>query len=232
MTASIQAKPAAVEKVRIGGLDSIRFICALTVAINHFGALLPKEWFGADPGILGKIGWLLSAYTTNGPVGVIVFFVISGFCIHYPQATTQRVALPQYYCRRLIRICIPALVAIGVWHAVGLAIEWPDCDIFWSVVCEIIYYLGYPLLLLLRRRFGWGPMIALSYLAAYALLFGNLDLVKAARNGYAAFGVFNWVLGLPCWLLGCWLAENFHRFPAWPEKCGASAAECWRSPPG
>jgi peptidoglycan/LPS O-acetylase OafA/YrhL len=31
-------------------------------------------------------------------------------------------------------------------------------------------------------------------------------------NSYVALGWLTWVVGLPCWLLGCWLAENRQKF--------------------
>lgn len=56
--------------------------------------------------------------------------------------------------------------------------------------------------------------MASSYIISYALAAYNIPLLVAENNGYPALGIFTWLTGLPCWLLGCWLAElPRDRFP-------------------
>src|SRR4051812_16239854 len=91
---------------RLKGLDSIRFVCALWVALNHVGffnrAASPlPHFFQAAIGVL-----------VNGPAAVIAFFVISGFCIHYPFRHGGSPFVPEYFCRRFIRIGIPMVIAM------------------------------------------------------------------------------------------------------------------------
>jgi len=64
-------------------LDALRFVLALWVAVGHYG-MIPL--FGdVDTGTglwhLFKRGWNTTVF---GTPAVIVFFVISGFCIHLP----------------------------------------------------------------------------------------------------------------------------------------------------
>jgi peptidoglycan/LPS O-acetylase OafA/YrhL len=197
---------------RVAGLDSIRFVCSFVVVLFHFG-LIPRSVFGPDPHGLAALGRGVLGSLFNGPAAVIVFFVISGFCIHFPYRNAPSVNVPAYYSRRLIRIGGPALVALCLWGLVGVRVESQDAGIFWSVICEVEYYLLYPALLRLRLRFGWVPLVVVAQLAACALAFSHLSDIQHVAGAYPAFGLWNWIIGLPCWLTGCWLAETFELFP-------------------
>jgi peptidoglycan/LPS O-acetylase OafA/YrhL len=203
---------------RIAGLDSIRFVCAFVVVVAHFG-LVPREIFGSDPHGAALLARAALGSLFDGPAAVIVFFVISGFCIHFPYRHNPSVNLLSYYSRRLIRIGAPALIALSIWNWVGVKNQSDENGIFWSVICEVEYYLLYPFLLRLRLQFGWLALIVVSQVAAYSLALTHLDSIERGFGGYPAFGWWNWVIGLPCWLIGCWLAESFESFsqisPAW-----------------
>jgi peptidoglycan/LPS O-acetylase OafA/YrhL len=195
---------------RIEGLDSIRLICALVVVLFHCG-VVPRGTLGT-----GTFDYLIGAALRsffNGPAAVVIFFLLSGFCIHFPFRDGASVDLWSFYSRRLIRICGPALSALVVWKWIGVRDKIDDPGIFWSIICEAEYYLLYPLLLRLRLRIGWWPLIAGAGLVAYTLACSQVPAVEQAGGGYPAFGYLNWLIGLPCWLLGCSLAEGFGRFP-------------------
>jgi peptidoglycan/LPS O-acetylase OafA/YrhL len=195
---------------RIEGLDSIRFVCAFVVVLFHCG-VVPRGALGTSA-FSFLIGAALRSFF-NGPAAVIIFFLISGFCIHFPFRDGASVDLWSYYSRRLIRICGPALSALVLWKWVGVRENIDDPGIFWSVICEVEYYLLYPWLLRLKRRIGWWPLIAGACLLAYTLAFSQVPAIERAAGGYPAFGYLNWLIGLPCWLMGCCLAEEFERFP-------------------
>lgn len=199
--------PATSALPKISGLDTIRFIAASFVVLGHFGPPLP-EWLGPDSVgfmriVRGVVGCLF-----NGPAAVIVFFVVSGFCIHYPQTGGKRLEVPSYLVRRLIRIGLPALVALIWSFLVGVKLEEPYFGVFWSILCEIIYYLAYPSLLPISRRVGWGVMVVASMLVCIVLWWANADAMLDAQGAYTSFGYLTWVNGLPCWLLGCWVAQS------------------------
>jgi peptidoglycan/LPS O-acetylase OafA/YrhL len=199
-------------KNRVGGLDSIRFICALTIVIFHFG-LIPLSVFGPDPHGLALLLRGVAGSLFDGPAALIIFFLISGFGIHFAFRHDLSVNVPSFFSRRLIRAGGPALVALVLWAWAGIAFQPQGPGPFWTVTCEIEYYLLYPILLLLRRRFGWWPLILVALVAAYGLALSNVPDIVAIGGGYPAFGWWNWVVGLPCWMTGCWLAESFERFP-------------------
>jgi peptidoglycan/LPS O-acetylase OafA/YrhL len=192
-----------VERVR--GLDAIRAVCAFWVVMGHFGG--PPITAGFDRST--RSGWLIAGLYNNfwnGPAAVIVFFVISGFCIHYPSSRTLQIpSIAGYAARRYLRIGLPLAVAMVVSPYLGVKLGLFHDSILWSLVAELVYYTLYPALLALRRRgVEWRWMVAVSFIAALVLVATD----PMAKN-YASWGIgLNWLLGLPCWLLGCELAER------------------------
>jgi peptidoglycan/LPS O-acetylase OafA/YrhL len=188
---------------RVRGLDTIRFFLAIWVAIAHFWVPLDID----KSGIVGKA--IVGLYTNfvNGHAAVIVFFVISGFCIHYPYRYKQELLLFPYFSRRHLRIWIPIAVAAICGMPFGLKYTLLERSILWSLFAEEIYYVIYPILLFLRRRFGWKKILFFAYIGASAIVSSNPTI-----NDYASYGPYlTWLLGLPCWLLGCCLAERADR---------------------
>lgn len=179
---------------RIEGLDTVRAIAALSVVFAHLiGPSLPG----------------LAKYIFTGHPAVIAFFVVSGFCIHYPYRSTDLAAAP-FLAGRFLRIVPPAAVAFILAQAIGIKAYNPiDGFILWSVVCEAIYYCLYPLFLLAAQRLGWLLLIAAAVVASYGVAIS----VGPDQYGNAqSYGpLLNWVVGLPAWLIGCYLADNFYR---------------------
>ena len=216
---------------RIKGLDSLRFWCALWVVVGHFGFLPLID--GVDlTHAAGRVSRAVYDNLTSGPAAVIVFFVISGFCIHYPFRRAATVPLVPFFARRYLRILIPVAVAIGISRPVGVELRLLQKGVLWSLICEEIYYALYPLLLRLRMRFGWRRLIVFSYVVSVLIALTNLRAGDYPSYGPGA----NWLLGLPCWLLGCDLAESYSREPkkatdgvpiAW-WRVGAGFSQCSR----
>jgi peptidoglycan/LPS O-acetylase OafA/YrhL len=197
---------------RLGGIDSIRALAACVVVLGH-QSLFPETAVHSSHVIFRTLA-RISAASWNGPASVIVFFVISGLCIHLPFRGSRPLHPVSFLLRRAFRIGIPAIAALLLTTYVlknpsGLG------GVIWSIICEAIYYLLYPALLPLGRRFGWLSLIGVSYIASFTLAFTHLHQLSAGFNGYDALGhSLTWLIGLPCWLLGCWLAENEKHFPA------------------
>lgn len=147
---------------RFPALDGVRAIAALAVVLTHVG-------FQTGEGIRGPARTVLSRLD----VGVAVFFVLSGFLLHRPQAAAAMEgrrwpALVPYLWRRALRV-LPAY-----WMAVAAAIlllpgndgadafDWlrqltltqiyrdgdllPGLTQMWSLATEITFYLALPLL--------------------------------------------------------------------------------------
>ena len=95
------------------GLDTVRAFAALSVMLAHI--LGPKL-----PAFLTSLGLSrdmadVSKYVITGHPAVIVFFVVSGFCIHYPY-TRRSLPVVAFTLARWMRIMPPALTAMLLAH--------------------------------------------------------------------------------------------------------------------
>lgn len=154
-----------------------------------------------------KIGYFLQGISKlffNAPAAVIVFFLISGFCIHFQYRNGEVLRIGSFYRRRFVRILIPLFCSCLLFYYCGIPIEFSTDAIFWSIVCEEVYYLIYPLMLLASKAVGWFPLLAIAYIFSYVVAFTDLN-----AKAYPSFGLYlNWVLGYPCWLLGVIIAHK------------------------
>jgi peptidoglycan/LPS O-acetylase OafA/YrhL len=130
---SATAKPAAtnLSTLRFERLDVLRAFAILAVFVFHsLGAALGQDYIdwgtftrnfeGAKhPGLLVFYGYTL------GPLGVMLFFVISGFCIHWSylrwlwssreSAPTTKDFVRLFFWKRFWRIYPPYLLALLIW---------------------------------------------------------------------------------------------------------------------
>ena len=194
----------AVDRDRVAGLDAIRFVCALWVVFSHFG-LVPVFGYLAEASVWAKLLRGLCGNLFCGVAAVIVFFVISGFCIHFPFRNARSIPVAAFLARRYLRIGIPCAVAIlAVSCFQSAEILGFYNAILWSLVAELIYYTLYPAMFPFLQKYGW-RLVA----GAYAIAFVVICLRPHAMN-YHDFGpLLTWAVGLPCWLLGCMLARSF-----------------------
>ena len=195
-------------------VDALRFLLAFWVAASHF------EVFPLLAGVdtTKKFGWLLShGWSTLffGVPAVIVFFVISGFCIHLPFCHFETMSISKYYARRYTRILVPVAGALLVYWLMGQNMQfWGQHSILWesvlwSLLCEEIYYLIYPFLLYLRKKLGWVPIITPAMLLSVLL-----NLTHRNAQSFHDLGPLITAMVLyPVWLLGCVLAEEVERLP-------------------
>jgi peptidoglycan/LPS O-acetylase OafA/YrhL len=211
---------------RIGGLDSLRFVCAVIVMLGHYRLPTIPALKNADHGILLAMRGLIDCLF-NGPAAVIVFFVISGFCIHFPFSGegANKFEVRKFYIRRLTRICLPVLAVIPLYLSIGVSVNLGDSGVLWSILCEIIYYLLYPIIIPVARRYGFHALIVTAFVVAAGISVSELKLLRDTYNAYVAFGAMTWIIGLPCWLLGCKLAETLHNVET-PGNIGMLA---WRA---
>ena len=200
----------------IAGLDQLRFFMALWVTIGHCELYPNLNGIVSGDTLPGIVLRGVIHNMVNGPAAVIVFFVISGFCIHLPyRDKTQPIPFLSYFTRRYVRICAPLVVALLLAKPLELKLALFERSILWSLICEEIYYLVYPLLRATANRIGWRPLILFAFTAAFVLALTDPTLGLTVipndptAGDYPSFGWrLNWLLGLPCWLLGCLLAEK------------------------
>lgn len=186
---------------RVEGLDTLRIVLAMWVVMSHIG-FVPIKFASSPAGTIAR-GIYNNAFC--GVAAVIVFFVISGFCIHFPYRHGQPLYLASYYARRHLRIWIPIAFAGLIGSRAGFGLYALYTAVLWSLIAEEIYYVIYPFLLRVRARVSWKMMIVVAYFGAYCVTF----LYEGGENFHSPGIALTWILGLPCWLLGCALAEQF-----------------------
>ena len=207
--AQATAKPLS-QKDYFSVLDALRFVLALWVAIGHFSMIPIFGSFdtGAGYWLMFKHLWRSAVF---GTPAVIVFFVISGFCIHLPFCGAGKIPVARYYLRRYTRILIPVLGALIIyrWFAERQFTLWGEHSILWesplwSLACEEIYYAAYPFLRWLRNLFQWKVLLPVSFASSVVI-----SLTHLHAGNWHVFGPLGTALILlPVWLLGCVLAEE------------------------
>ena len=200
---------------RLLGLDTIRFFAALWVVMRH-GAMPPLT-SGFGKGAIASQVDLAWRGAISGPAAVIVFFIVSGFCIHLPYANGKPFDLGEYLIRRFVRLLLPMFVALTLWrlfHGMDdFGKDWLGGIPAWSIVAELVYYALYPFLRLVPRR-PWKTIFVLTFVGA--LVFASLAQSRTNIN-YPAWGYhLDWLLGLPVWILGVVLADSRIPLPSPP----------------
>lgn len=193
--------------MRVEGLDKVRAMAALSVMLAHL----------AGPSLPGVL-----RYAFTGLPAVIAFFVVSGFCIHYPYRD-KPLPIVAFITARFVRIGIPMLIAMALAYRAGvLGFNPADGYILWSLVCELWYYALYPAFLAASRFIPWRLQWALAMVVSYALM---LSLGSDEYGNMHIYGPWlNWAVCLPAWLLGCVLADSFQAraFPVVPVRVGVA----------
>jgi peptidoglycan/LPS O-acetylase OafA/YrhL len=160
-------------------VDQLRGLAALAVVLCHLAVSAYREApnLGGDP-------WpWLALILGFGYLGVPLFFVISGFCIHLPQARALARAPAitpdwrRFFARRFWRLYPPYLaalvVALALWWVAGSPIPWLAVTTqallvhpfhtatfdgvnppAWTLAVEAQLYLAYPVVFRLIARFG------------------------------------------------------------------------------
>ncbi len=224
LTESNGIETTAETSTRFHNLDLTRFLAAANVVATHISWFFPNR---LDPNVfLVKTHYLVhsvSMLTFNGVSAVMVFFVISGICIHAPYRNAKPLNILEFYTRRYVRIGIPLLASLAVTSGLTAVGYYAAVAVVWSLWCEMIYYLLYPLLLLLVDKVGFLTVFVISIVVAI-----SFSLVPDQMNDHAwDYGPFlTWIVFLPVWLSGLWIAENaamIWRLPKFLRSNGGSA---------
>jgi len=194
------------------GLDTIRFICALIVLLSHVFTH-PNYEKSLNSDFAKSLAQLLKV-SFNGTAAVIVFFILSGFLIHFT-SKTQVIDIKKFYLRRFVRILAPLFVV----YLLGYKYGHPEKAILWSLICELFYYFLYPFMLGIKQSWNikfWFSFVV-SFLTIISFAFSDIhSLILQSRTDYHGYywqlgPLFTWIIGLPCWLLGVLIAENINK---------------------
>ena len=238
-------------------IDVLRGLSALAVVLHHARVDLWVGWNAIrsaphDYSVLdGALAWL-SVPTPFFGSAVMLFFLVSGFCVHLPHAAGKRpFNLAIFAHRRLWRIYPPYLAAIGV--TVGVELVLSRCfgvegsgaakitqSIFllqnygsdagqmianpslWSLPVEFELYLFYSLFLWVLIRFGLGASL---WLAGSVSLLALAIALSGVVRGSSFHPTANFALFWIIWCTGAALAELVQRgrLPVWKSWMSAVA---------
>ncbi len=187
---------------RLPSLDGVRGIAILTVLGSHLSHSegFPIEWEPA---------W---GYVFNGSVGVLVFFVLSGFLITHlllrEEASTGAISIRTFYVRRALRILpvylafLIVLAVIAKFTAIDIPAsgwvssltftknfwggQWIDGHL-WSLAVEEQFYLVWPVVFKFMSKRG--RMLFAITLICSAPVF-RVMLYSSRSNGLYDFSFF------------------------------------------
>jgi peptidoglycan/LPS O-acetylase OafA/YrhL len=170
---------------------------------------------------------------TLGWTGISLFFVLSGFVIHYSRLRADSFQAGNFFWRRFWRIYPTYLVALCFFTALQYHRSGWDAHLqmdflthalavhnffestyfginpsFWTLAVEIQFYLLYPVVLLIRHRWGINKMLLAALAVSVVtriICYTTTDWSRQTNNvlwGSTAALWFDWVLGV-------YLAERF-----------------------
>jgi peptidoglycan/LPS O-acetylase OafA/YrhL len=229
-------------------IDILRGLAALGVVLFHARVDLWVGWnvIRAHPEQFSAFdrmaAWLSVPLPFLGS-GVMLFFLLSGFCIHYPGALARGIELKSYAVRRLLRILPPYFAAV----AFSLLVEWicrsrfgesgtgsqtvwktlfmvqnyrPDPGqltsnpSLWSLPVEMELYIFYPLIFWLGHRIG--KKLTLAIVAVVSAIALGLVLTRYhwLDGNFAKY----WII----WCAGAVLAQFIKEknLPPWRKWYG------------
>jgi len=221
-------------------LDGIRGLAILVVFLFHaigeaFGySGLP--WNGQFRNFDTGMSFLAVFPLTYGFVGVSVFFVVSGFCIHLSHQQAGDKGWLTFFNRRFFRIYPAYFITLCVFFFVSpWASHSPDSyeklvqgvthvlavhnldkttfyginPSFWSIACEIQLYAIYPVLLLMTSKIGWRKglfLVGAIELSIRAAMSLSLAWTGESLPYFVMYSPFSFWLS---WTLGAHLAQCY-----------------------
>lgn len=182
----------------IRAIDVVRFFAALWVALSH-GAI-PLDRLSTTPQAHNLVRALQGAF--SGISAVMIFFIVSGLCIHLPYVSAARLRVTAFLIRRVLRIGAPLAIILLLLHFADVGTRQAEELVLWSVYIEMIYYIIYPVVFILIKRFELRILLSISVIISITITIYWHDILYIQELGYAA-----WLWGLPIWLSGCFMAE-------------------------
>ena len=206
---------------KILSIEAIRGFAAIYVVLDHIIFLYQPYIFCPE------YKHIMKALFGLGHPAVLLFFIVSGFSIHYSSSNLahNRKSICEYFYKRIRRIyplfVFSLLLAIGVLCILRLDVEIKQIvlsflfltDIFfgsicepiftngpiWSLSYEIPYYLLYPLLHWGIKKYGMKRMLFLSVLISFC---AGLFTILNGPNHLCNIVQLYWV-----WVIGAYFAD-------------------------
>jgi peptidoglycan/LPS O-acetylase OafA/YrhL len=184
--------------IKFESIDILRGLAAFAVVLSH----AQEAYWRAGPliwdGNASEFFATQSAFDTllymfrYGGLGVPLFFVISGFCIHLPYAGgRKRMNVREFSIRRMLRlyplylaVVIAGFALVGMKYGYGNGeVTWQNfvghlvfwyyftdpaspgmgiTPLLWTIAIEVHFYVLYVLFLPVVRRFGFAKVVILA----------------------------------------------------------------------
>ena len=195
------------EPSRLRSIDALRGIAAMGVVFYHCVGQVANQ---LPDNFLHYPVKLIQLTSSFGYIGVFLFFVISGFCIHLQWARTQasgakpEVKFGSFWKRRIRRLYPPYIIALALYLLLTA----------WSIGIDVSHFFIYDVLMHLLLLHNLDPQTCYSingvfwtlaieeqlYLAYFLLLFlrrrwgwtTTLVVCLAARLGWMIFSHMFW----------------------------------------
>ncbi len=130
------------ERIYFPNLNGLRFIAALLVIVHHIEQI--KDMYGLPNNYSSSFVQII------GELGVILFFVLSGFLITYllleEENRTQTIAVKNFYLRRILRIwpLYFLIAALGLFLLPNISIftlpEYDKARVYEDLIAKIFLY--------------------------------------------------------------------------------------------
>ena len=219
-------------------IDLLRGLSCLGVLLYHLRIDLWIGWWRITsyPQEYSEFAKIMAWLSVPAPFlgyAILLFFLISGFCIHYPNTVPD--AKPcwiKYIKRRFWRIYPTYLIAVILSSVISYYchIKWGDktWDIerilrvmsfsqnyppkngqflsnpsLWTIPLEIEFYLLYPFAFFILFKFGFIKLLTLSLVISVI----GLYLSKVGMQWVSFTAIFLW----PSWLLGAWISSLYRK---------------------
>jgi peptidoglycan/LPS O-acetylase OafA/YrhL len=226
-------------KAHIDRLDVLRAISFLTVYSFHLAARFRHANVPFTDGMFRDYSvWpkdaLFLVPAGFGWIGVAFFYVLSGFCIHYATLhRREKFNIRDFYGRRFLRIYPAYIVVVLVCTALAPWLPYHYFNagqvmahvfmvhnflkstifgldgVLWSLGVEMQFYLLYPLLLSLARR--WGGVERCLVMGLVLNVLAQLYIGFIKHNGWNPVSV-TWSFPLVTWcdwILGVCVAQAY-----------------------
>ncbi len=180
-----------------GALTGLRAVAAYLVFFHHY------------PPVEVNIHPFFRCMAEQGYVGVSIFFVLSGFLLHYRYAAVATLRwdfLKRYMRNRLSRIyplygtlCALSLLMsrdrslfswmVNLSLAKGFSDEWKFSHVAqaWSITVEECFYISFPVIVVLMLKKKWPALSILALIYAMGYAFMQLGAAHPWRGFFANF---------------------------------------------
>lgn len=163
---------------RIDGIDLLRGVSIIAVVLTHINQRLPLEETSAG----SWIPWFLSsAVLRSGYLGVVIFFVISGFLITSTSinrwGALGRLKALTFYSNRFARIAPPllaTLLVLSLLHicvVTGFVVDSERTSLGQAVFAALTFWINWLQAFMGGLPFGWSILWSLSIEEAFYLAF-------------------------------------------------------------